>query len=421
MAPRLIADITPLRESRDFRFLFGGQLVSFLGRQLTVVAVPVQVFAITHSSFAVGMVGLADLVPLVVVSLIGGAIADAFDRRKVLLVTQVVLALTSAGLAANSMLGHPQLWLVYVLSALGAGFLGIDLPTRNAIVPSLVRRASFPAAATLNQIVMSVGLVAGPALAGLLIRYVSLSATYWSDAASFGVSLISVLFVRPLPPEGGGRRAGLSSVREGISYLRGRRVLTGTFVIDLNAMIFGMPRALFPAFGTQVFGGTAATVGLLYAAPGAGALLGALFAGWVGGIRHQGLAVFVSVAVWGAAVTGFGLSRVLGVALVLLAVAGAADVVSAVFRNTILQLSIPDQVRGRLSSIHIAVVTGGPRLGDVESGTVAALTSVRVSAVSGGLICIAGVLVLLRVIPELARYTTDEPAGAPRREEGAGA
>jgi MFS family permease len=420
MAPRLIADITPLRESRDFRFLFAGQLVSFLGRQLTVVAVPIQVFDITRSSLAVGLIGLADLVPLVVVSLIGGALADAFDRRKLLLLTQVLLGMISAGLALNAMFGDSQLWLVYLLSALAAGLLGIDLPTRNAVIPSLVSKSSFPAAAALSQIVMSLGLVAGPAIAGVLIHYISLSATYWSDAASFGLSFLLVLPVRPLPPHGGGRRAGLASVREGISYLRGRRVLTGTFVIDLNAMIFGMPRALFPAFGTQIFGGTAATVGLLYAAPGAGALVGALFAGWVGRIRHQGMAVFVAVAVWGAAVTGFGLSRVLVVALLLLAVAGAADVISAVFRNTILQLSIPDSVRGRLSAMHIAVVTSGPRLGDVESGTVAALTSVRVSAVSGGLVCIAGVLALLRLIPELARYKLDlGPTATP--EPGAGA
>jgi MFS family permease len=228
------------------------------------------------------------------------------------------------------------------------------------------------------------------------------------------VALVVVLPMHPLPPEGGGTRAGLASIAEGLRFLRGRRVLVSTFVIDIDAMVFGMPSALFPALGTTVFGGGVQTVGLLYAAPGAGALVAALLSGWVGAVRRQGLAVVLAVLGWGVAIVAFGLTTWLPLALVLLAVAGAADVVSAVFRNTILQLSVPDAVRGRLSGVHIAVVAGGPRLGDAEAGAMAALTTPRISVVSGGLACIAGVLVLTRLVPEFARYrVTDAPVYSP--------
>jgi MFS family permease len=412
---RLLVDLTPLRVSRDYRLLFAGSGVSYLGRQLTVVAVPFQVFTMTRSSLAVGMVGLVTVVPLVTLSLAGGAIADAVDRRKLLLVTQVLSAATSAGLALNAMSSSPRLWPIYVLAALSAGLSGVDLPARNATIPRLVGRELFPSAAALGQIQLQLGQVAGPALAGVIISQVSLSAAYWIDVVSFAAAVVALVFISPQPPEGGGTRASLSSIGEGLRYVKGRRLLVGTFVIDINAMVFGMPRALFPALGTGFFGGGAVAVGLLYAAPGAGALVGALLTGWVGRVRYQGRAVIVAVLVWGGAIAAFGLVPWLPLGLLMLALAGAADVVSAVFRNTILQLSVPDGLRGRLSSVHIAVVTGGPQLGDAEAGAVAALTSPRFSVVSGGLACIAGVLVLLRLVPELARY--DAVAGT-RRSDG---
>ena len=413
--PRLLADLTPLRVSRDYRLLFAGNSVSYLGRQLTVVAVPFQVFTITDSSLAVGMVGLATVVPLVTLSLAGGAIADAVDRRKLLLVTQLLSALTSAGLALNASSSSPRLWPIYVLAALSAGLAGVDLPARNAMIPNLVGRELYPSAAALGQIQFQIGQVAGPALAGLIISQISLAAAYWIDVASFAAAVAGILLIAPQPPEGGGTRASLASIGEGLRYLKGRRLLVSTFVIDINAMVFGMPRALFPALGTGFFGGGAATVGLLYAAPGAGALVGALFTGWVGRVRRQGRAVIIAVLVWGAAIAAFGLVPWLPLGLFLLAVAGAADVVSAVFRNTILQLSVPDGLRGRLSSVHIAVVTGGPQLGDAEAGAVAALTSPRFSVVSGGVACMLGVLALLRIAPELARYDAEAQT---RRSDG---
>lgn len=412
---RLLADLTPLRVSRDYRRLFAGAGVSYFGRQLTVVAVPFQVFLMTKSSFAVGTVGLATVGPLVTLSLAGGAIADAVDRRKLLLATQVLSAATSAGLALNASSASPRLWPIYVLAALSAGLAGVDLPARNAVIPRLVGHDLFPAAAALSQIQYQVGQVAGPALAGVVIARVSLAAAYWIDVASFGAAVAALLLIAPQPPEGGGTRASLASIREGLAYLRGRRLLVSTFLIDIDAMVFGMPRALFPALGTGFFGGGALTVGLLYAAPGAGALLGALLTGWVGRVRRQGRAVIVAVVVWGVAIAGFGLVPWLPMGLALLALAGAADVISAVFRNTILQLSVPDALRGRLSSVHIAVVTGGPQLGDAEAGAVAALTSARASVVSGGLACVLGVLLLVRLVPELARY---DAAAETRRSDG---
>jgi MFS family permease len=407
---RLLVDVSPLRVSRDFRLMYAGQFLSIIGRQITVVASALQVFLLTDSSLAVGLLGLAQLGPLIICSFAGGAIADAFDRRRTLLWAQVGLALCSAGLAVNASLDSPALWPVYVLTALSAGVSSIDGPTRAAAVPSLVPLQLIPSAAALHQSAFQLSLVIGPSLAGLLIARVSLASAYWFDAITFVVALVGLLFVRPLVPHGGGTRASVRSVREGLRYLGRSRAVQATFLIDINAMVFGMPRALFPELGIEHFGGGPATVGLLYAAPGAGALVAALTTGWVSHVRRQGRAVLIAVLVWGAAIAVFGLVPWLGVALALLALAGAADVVSAVFRTTILQLQVPDRLRGRLNALNIAVVTGGPRLGDLEAGAVAAVTSPTFSVVSGGLACMAGVGVLARLFPELGAWRPPETA-----------
>jgi MFS family permease len=406
----LFADITPLRESRDFRLLYIGQLVSLLGTQVTVVAVPVQVYGLTHSSLQVGLVSLGQLGPLVIGSMFGGAVADAVDRRRLLLVAQVVLAATSLALVVNAA-GPNRLWPIYVITAASAGLSGLDRPTRSAALPGLLKRSSLPAAYALWQVLLQVGAVVGPAVAGLLVGRFGFSTAYGLDAATFGVAFAAVALMRPMPPEGGGTRPGLRSIAEGFRFMGSRQELVGVFVIDLNAMVFGLPRALFPALGERVFGGGAATVGLLYAAPGAGALVGALTTGWVGRIRRQGLAVLVAVAAWGAAIAVFGFTTALPLALALLAVAGAADVISAVFRNTILQLTVPDSLRGRLSAVQIAVVTGGPRLGDVEAGAVAAAAGTRFSVVSGGVACVLGVLACGWLLPAFRRASVLSPEG----------
>jgi MFS family permease len=407
---RLVVDITPLRESPRFRILFLGQLLAHFGRQITIVAVPYQLFLITGSTLAVGVLGIVQFVPLMAASLLGGAVADAFDRRKLLVAGHLMLAVTAVGLMWNASVAMPSVWPLYTLSALNAGISAINGPARMAAIPALLRRQLLPSGLALNSTMHEVAAAVGPALAGLLIAQQSLHFTYAANALIFAAAALTLVWVGPLHPEGGGRAVSVSSVTEGLRYLKGQPLLQSGFLIDLNAMIFGMPQALFPAIGTDLFGGDATTVGLLYAAPGVGALIAALTSGWVGPVSRRGRVVVISVIVWGVAITVFGLVSYLPVALVLLALAGGADVVSAVFRNTILQLAVPDPLRGRLSSVHVAVVGGGPRLGDLEAGGVAALTSVRFSVVSGGLACILGALAISRFMPQLWAYRDELPA-----------
>ncbi|HEX4822609.1 MAG TPA: MFS transporter [Acidimicrobiales bacterium] len=400
--------MAPLTESREFRLLFTGQLVSFFGRQLTIVASALQIFLLTDSSLQVGLLSLAQLGPIIICSFIGGTLADAMDRRKLLMIANVTMAITSVGLAVNAMGSHPKVWAIYVFTAIGAGLSSIDSPTRSAVVPTLVRRDQIPAAAALNQTGYQFGSVAGPAFAGVVIGTVSLSAAYWIDVITFAIALVALIRLPPLLPHGGGTKAGFGSIMEGLRYARRERVVQGVFLIDINAMVFGMPRALFPQLGTELYHGGAGTVGLLYAAPAAGAFLGAVTTGWVGSIRRQGAAVLWAVAVWGLAIAAFGMATWLPLGLLMLAIAGAADVISAVFRGTILQLHVPDRLRGRLQALNIAVVTGGPRLGDLEAGAVATATTAQVSVVSGGVLCLAGVAILARALPDLAAWRAIE-------------
>lgn len=408
-----MVDITPLREVPGYRWLYAGMLFAHAGRQLTVVAVPFQVFALTGSTLAVGMLGLAQLFPLLIVSVIGGALADAMDRRRLLVVSQVVLAGTAAGLLWNSVSDAPVIWPLFVLSALNAGVSAIDSPARHAILPGLVGRTLLPSALALNQTLTNIAKAALPALGGLLIAAAGLPLSYGVEATMFLIGALLIRNVPEIPTDTVRRKVELSSIAEGFRFLRARRVIQAALLIDLNAMVFGMPTALFPAIGTEVFGGDAFIVGLLYAAPGMGALVGALTSGWVSAVRRQGRATVVAVVGWGLAMAVFGLSRSLGLAMVMLALAGAADVVSAIFRGTIIQLTAPDELRGRMSSMHTAVVAGGPRLGDLEAGVVAALTSVRFSVVSGGLLCVLGALAIGRWAPELVKYRHDPDGPSP--------
>lgn len=407
--PRLLVDLAPLRRSRDFRLLFSGQSVSMLGSQFTLVATAWQVSDLTHhSSFQVGAVSAVQLPLLIGGSLLGGTLGDAVDKRKLLAWSAVGLSAFSWLFMANALLAHPSLVALYVLAALSAGLTGLSNPARSSAIPQLVGHDLLVAAYSFNQIAIQTAAVVGPALGGLLVA-ADLPAAYAIDAVTYLAILVATLAMSPLPPALGAPRPGVRAIREGFSFLRGRQVLQGVFLLDLNAMILGMPTALFPAFAVERYHGGAATYGLLLAAPAAGALLGAFTTGWVESIVVKGRAVVVAVTLWGLAIAAFGALGALWMGLVLLGVAGWADVISAVLRNTILQRSIPDHFRTRLSSIQMAVVQGGPRLGNFEAGAVASLSTPSISAVSGGLGCALGAVLLAALLPGFTR--AQAPAG----------
>ena len=412
LARTALADVTPLRTSPHFRRLWFGQSVSSVGQQMTALAISVQVYALTGSAFATGLVGLCSLVPLVAFGLYGGAIADTMDRRKLGLFGATGLAVLSAGLAAQAFLGVRQVGVLYAVVALQAVCFALNAPARASMVPRLVPAEQLPAANALSTVSMNLGLTVGPMLGGLMIGVWSYQAAYLFDAVAFSASLYAMWRLPSMRPEGdpatGGRRAR-ASVLDGLRFLRDRPNLRMSFMADLAAMVFGMPRALFPALALVLYHGDARTVGLLAAAPAVGALLGALFSGWVGRVHKHGLAVICAVLAWGLSIAGFGLARQLWLGLILLAMAGAADTVSMIFRNTIMQAAAPDDMRGRLQGVFIVVVAGGPRLGDFESGTVAQLTSPTISAVSGGLACVAAMLLLTARHPAFARYDSRNP------------
>lgn len=404
---QIFVDVTPLRTSRDFRLLLSGRFISAAGRQITLVAIFYQVYQLTQSAAAVGLVGLIQLVPLLFTSIAGGPVVDRVDRRKLLIATQFGQALASGLLLAGALAGRPPLALVYAAAALAAAIGGVEGPTGSAITPNVVGRRQLPAALALNAMAWTTAQIVGPAVAGVVIGSVGLAWAYGLDVASYAGSIAAVLLMSPLPPvhAGGTPPAGLEAVREAFAYLRGRPVLQWAFGIDLVAMIFGMPRALFPVLAATQFQRGPEVVGALFAALAIGALAGVLTAGWVGRVKRQGAAVMAAVFVWGAGITAFGLvGRRLWLGLLLLAIAGGADVISAVFRGTILQTNIPDSLRGRMSAVHILVVTGGPRLGDFEAGVVAQAFTPQASVVSGGLACLLGVALIALFVPKFARH-----------------
>ena len=399
----LAIDLTPLRRSRDFRRLWFGNAISLLGSMLTTVAIPYQVYQLTGSTLAVGLLGIAALVPLLTISFLGGAIADAVDRRLLLIVSDIGLAVISGLLVANAALADPRLWALYAAEALGTAFYAIQRPAMDALVPRLVGEENIASAAAVQGIYSSFGHVGGPALGGILIASVGLTATYAIDVVTFTASLIAALLLPKMPPLGAVARPGLSAIAEGFRLVRQKPELKGIFAVDTVAMIFGMPSALFPAFAEE-FGGGARTLGFLYAAPYAGALLATLFSGWVTRSRRQGLGVCVAASAWGAAIVGFGLAPTLWPALLFLALAGAADDWSAILRSTIALTVTPDSMRGRISGIELAQVAGAPALGNLEAGALASVTSLRFSVVSGGLACIVGCWLFIAAVPALLRY-----------------
>lgn len=381
-----------------------GESISLIGRQLTLVAAPLQIYQITNSTLAVGLLGLVQLPVLIIGSFLGGSLADSYDRRILLLYANVALALTSAGLAFNASLERPVIWLVYALTSASAFLSGIDYPARTSSIPRLVAVDLLPATYAIRVLVFQTANAIGPAIAGILIANVSLSAAYWADAATYVAAFGFVTLLKPLPPHTAGTKAGWSSIREGLRFVRKQPAVQGVFLIDITAMVFGMPRALFPEMGVTVFGGDATTVGYLFAAPGVGSMVAGIISGWVGRVRRAGLATMVGVMVWGLGITLFGLTTTFALAMVALVAAGVGDAISAVFRSTILQTTTPDEFRGRVSSVQNAVVAGGPRIGDVRAGVMASAFGAQVSAWTGGALSIAGALVIGRLLPGFSNW-----------------
>jgi MFS family permease len=398
------SDITPLRESPAFRRLWAGQAVSMIGAQVTQVAVPLQVYAITKSSLDVGLIGFASFVPLLVFGLYGGAIADSVDRRKLLILTSTGTMVLSVVLLAQAVAHLNQVWLLYLCVVVQSGFAAVGTPTRGAIVPSLVGRRRLPAANTLIYGSFQLAIILGPLVAGVTVSAGGFGAAYSVDVVTFVAAFYAAVRLPRMPPERTARTASVAAIVEGLRFLSIRPVLLMTFLVDINAMLFSSPRALFPALASGHYGGGAHTAGFLYAAPGVGAILATVVGGLIARVNRQGVGITISIAIWAIAITAFGWSSSLWFGLLMLAVAGAADTVSAVYRATMLQVATPNSMQGRLQGVYSVVVTGGTRLGDVRAGAVATVVSPQVSLVAGGIACFVGLMLLVARVPAFLRY-----------------
>jgi MFS family permease len=406
---RLAIDLAPLRRYPAFRRLFVGQTISTFGSEVAAVAAPFQLYQLTHSTLQVGLLSICELVPLLTLTIVGGAIADAVDKRRLLLVTEVLLALVAVGFAFNASLVEPRVWAIYVLVTLAMSIFSLGIGGMNSVIPRLVEPVDLTPAIAIENVYGSTTSVAGPALGGALIVAFGLTGAYLLDAATFAASLWSVWRLPPLPAAHDAERPSLRTVAEGFRFVKQKKVLLGMFLVDSNAMVFGMPRALFPALALERFNGGAGVLGLMYAAPYAGALTASLLSGWIAHVRRQGLIVAIAAALWGAAIIAFGFAESLWLALLFLAAAGAADNVSAVLRGTILWTVTPDELRGRVSGIEFAQVAATPAIGNVEAGLVASLTSLRFSIASGGLLCVLGTVLIVLAVPAFTRYDARAP------------
>jgi MFS family permease len=406
-------DITPLQVSRDYRLLFFGQIISAFGSMMSFVAIPVQMYQLTQSSLMVGLLGVAEFVPIVTLAFVGGALADSVDKRKMLRLTEIGQTLVTLGLLLNTFLPHPQIWLLFVFAAFHAGLSALQRPSFESLMQKIVRPEMMTSVAVLNSLRWNLSAIIGPALGGLLIGLYGAASTYLIDLLTFAASLTAVWLIRAVPAPENAVRPSLRSVIEGIKYACSRPELLGTYLIDINAMFFGMPTALFPAIAAKL--GASASIGLFYSAVPAGALLISLTSGWTRQINRHGLMVAIAAALWGVAIIGFGLTDNLWLALMFLALAGAFDMISAIFRQTIWNQTIPNHLRGRLAGMEMISYTSGPLLGNAESGLVASLFSLRTSVVSGGILCVLGTVVLSALLPQFLNY--DGREGLRRKEE----
>jgi MFS family permease len=399
---RVRPDLTPLRRSADFRRLYGGQAASLAGSMITFVALPYQAYQLTHSSLVVGLLSLSELAPLVLSALLGGLLADAANRRTLILAAEACGAVVAGALAVNAAAWH-QVWLLFLLSAAGAACFGLARPSVDALVPQLVPRADLPAAAALSGLTGNAAQLVGPLLGGTIIAAAGLATAYWIDAATGLAGLLAFARLSSFPPGQQAGRPGRRSTAEGLRYVRSRPEILGSYLIDMAAMFFGAPFALFPAYAARI--GGPAVLGLLYAAPGAGALLVSLTGGWARHVHRHGRAIVAAVCGWGLAIAAFGLAPGLWWAVAALAGAGAADMVSGIFRMTMWNQSIPSRLRGRLAGLEMISYTTGEPLGNLESGLAASLTgSTRIAIVSGGVLCVVAAVAVTLALPLLWRY-----------------
>jgi MFS family permease len=404
-AARVTVDFSPLRDYPDYRRLWIGQAVTFVGSEMALVALPYQVWKLTHSTLALGLFSLTELVPLLTLTLAGGAVADAFDRRRMVLVTESLQALGVAGLLVNASLRQPSIVAVFVFATVVAGCFSAGVGAIRSMPQRLVPADVYAQAGALDSIYYGLGGVAGPALAGVLISAAGLSTVYAIGTASFAATVFALWGLPPMPPHPEADRPGIRSIVEGFRFVIDEKVILGFFLVDTNAMVFGMPLGLFPAIAAH-FGKNPNLLGFLYSAPAAGALVAGLGSGWVAHVRRQGVVVVVAATLWGVAIAGFAYADRFWLAVVLVALAGFADQVSAIFRNAMLLALTPDRIIGRVRGIEFMQVASAPSLGNLEAGVVASLTSIRVSVASGGLLCIAGTLASAAAFPALVRYET---------------
>lgn len=413
MSRRWLADPTPLRVLPAYRRLWTAISISNVGQQLTSVAVGLQVWELTHSSLAVGLTGLFQLVPLIALAMYGGALSDAHDRRSIGLIAAVGQLSCSALFTVQAFLDNTSVWPVYALVSLQSAVFAVGAPARQSIIPRIVPEELRTAANALSMLSWNVGFTLGPLLAGAIIAGSGgVTAAYGIDTVMFLIMVYAMYRLPKLPPAEGARRAGIASIKEGLSFLAGKRNLQMSFYIDIVAMVFGMPRALFPAIAAGWYHNgmaTATVMGFLVAGPTFGAAVSGVLSGPLHRIQRHGVAIALSVVAWGLAIAAFGVMSSLPLAFLFLAIAGAADNVSAVFRSTMLQSAVPDEYRGRLQGVFTTVVAGGPRLGDVEAGAVAAIAGERASAVSGGLACVVFAVLLVLLFPRFLRYDARHP------------
>lgn len=423
--PKILADLTPLRQSPAFKRLWIGNALSAVGGQLTLVAVSLEVYSLTGSSFHVGLLGAFALVPLVLTGLYGGSIADAHDRRKVALASALILWAATAAIAAQAWIGVDNVWVLYGLVAIHSAAGGINQPVRGAIIPAIVGLKLLPAANSLNMVTFGIAQMVGPLLGGILVAQIGFGWTYGIDVLTYTAAVWSVYMLPSLPADRKAAPAGLRSVIEGFRFLGTQPNVRMTFLIDLAAMVLAAPRALLPAIGAVLIGGGELTMGVLLAATAMGAFMAGLFSGPLGRIHRQGVAVFICVAIWGASIAGFGMVVILASrhplpaggeasdwlwpAAACMALAGVADAISSVFRTTILQTATPDHLRGRLQGVFIVVVAGGPRLGEMLSGGVASGIGEGATLLLGGIACIIAAVLLMRFQPGFLRYDSRKP------------